>query len=63
MKKQTSAINLLVGKNVANKSLIIHQAVVDLLIEKGVLTAEEIQTRIDALRKEVDKKDTFRRSI
>jgi hypothetical protein len=60
MKKRRSAINLLAGKDVSDMSLIVNQAIIDLLIEKELLTEEEIQTRITELRSSAYKKDSYR---
>jgi hypothetical protein len=60
MRNRPTAINLLAGKNVASKSLIIDQALIELLIEKNVLSEAEIQARINEITKEVDMKDPYK---
>ena len=60
MKKRPINIDLLAGKQAATKGNIIDQALIELLIEKKVLTEEEIKARISEITKEVDKKDPYK---
>lgn len=60
MKKKTDSLNILRGKHVPDTGMIIHQAMIDLLIEKGVLSKEELSLKIEEIRREVDKKDTYK---
>ena len=60
MKKRPINIDLLAGKQAATRGRIIDQALIELLVEKNVLTEEEIKTRIDEITKEVDKKDPYK---
>ena len=60
MIKRPTAINLLAGKNAATKERIIDQAIIELLIEKKVLTEEEIQARISEITRDVDKMDPYK---
>lgn len=60
MKNKTDSLNILTNKHVPNTGMIIHQAIIDLLIEKGVLSKEEISLKIEEIRREVDKKDTYK---
>jgi hypothetical protein len=60
MNKKTSSYNILVGKHVPNTGMIINQALIDLLLEKGVFSVEELHSKIVEIRKEVDKKDTYK---
>ena len=39
--------------------MIIEQALIDLLIAKGVFTTEEIRARIEEVRQEVAKRDPY----
>jgi len=60
MTEKKSSYNILVGKHVANTGMIINQALIDLLLEKGVFSVEELSSKIVDIRKEVDKKDTYK---
>jgi len=62
MHKNTPTFNILSGKNI-DSGKIIDQALIDLLIEKGVFTREEIEAKITALQREVSKKDPYRSSL
>ena len=60
MKKRPISIDLLAGKQAATKGRIIDQALIELLIEKKVLSEEEIKDRISEITKEVDRKDPYK---
>ncbi len=36
-----------------NMEIIINQALIDILVEKGILTQEELMTKIEQIRKEI----------
>ncbi len=62
MQKKTATFNIISGKNVGSGT-IIDQALIDLLIEKGVFTPEEIQAKVDGIRREVAKRDPIGSSL